>query len=785
MAVEIMNHNFENKKSFGCASLINGLIWGLVLGVNASLLSVTSGVFGAFLGAVLGALFLSYCLAHSRLRIPVFVVGSILLNRLLIWMANLPVNSAFIASLFSSPEDASAISQGLVWFFNCLLLVGTIHAISLRKSWFVAFELIIVANIALFPLAAHRNGFISRPYFFVDPLWSEGHDPVPYFVGVGMLLAIALVFLIVGKLNRRSIVNLSILVVIITLVGIFLPLKELRNPLPKQIIGGEAKGEDQEKSKGKKGNNQKPKDKNDKGDNSQDKDDKNQDKNDKNQDKEGESGSGSDSDKDNSEKGEKSDNNEDNDRNINDPPPDQPVAVVLLNDDCKPYGGNYYFRQEVKSFFNGKKLLQDVSGRYDHDVASGFPQPNGSNVITAPRFNPSITKSVGTKVCLITDHNKPFGLVNPYEMSTAPNPNSGQFIGAYNVKSRSFTGKLPDLMKLHVGNPNWSKADIEYYTQIPKDPRYKELADKIVKELPAQYKDSSIAKIFMIQLWLSKNCIYDASVRVKDKEDVTAKFLFGDRIGYCVHFSSAMAYLGRSLGIPTRVAEGYAVEEKNTYGGSSLLIMGSYAHSWCEIYLDGLGWFPIDVYAERSRSPQQDPPDPDLQKMLGEMAREESSNEDGVPQKPVDVQKQLQVLVKMLGYGLVLVLIAAFIYAWIYKIYLHTRVYFCLQASKVDYTYKAALVSLAELGIRRRYGETREEFALRWKEQLPSLEELTAGHLRRSFGATKDFQSYLPLPESSTVSSLYRDLKSQMQGLAPWWRRWLGILNPFAWIFVH
>ena len=187
MAVEIMNHNFENKKSFGCASLINGLIWGLVLGVNASLLSVTSGVFGAFLGAVLGALFLSYCLAHSRLRIPVFVVGSILLNRLLIWMANLPVNSAFIASLFSSPEDASAISQGLVWFFNCLLLVGTIHAISLRKSWFVAFELIIVANIALFPLAAHRNGFISRPYFFVDPLWSEGRDPVPYFVGVGML----------------------------------------------------------------------------------------------------------------------------------------------------------------------------------------------------------------------------------------------------------------------------------------------------------------------------------------------------------------------------------------------------------------------------------------------------------------------------------------------------------------------------------------------------------------------------------------------------------------------
>ena len=400
---------------------------------------------------------------------------------------------------------------------------------------------------------------------------------------------------------------------------------------------------------------------------------------------------------------------------------------------------------------------------------------------------PTKTKAVNTKVSLIENHSKPFGLLNPLAMSASSNPNSSQFVGAYSVDSRSFTGKIETLLQAKLNNPQWSKADIEYYTQLPNDKRYKELALKIQQDLPSSFKSLPMAQVYIMKLWLDKNSTYDTKVRITDKDDVVSKYLFGDRIGYCVHNANALAYLCRSIGIPARVAEGYAVDAKNTYGGSALLIMNNSAHSWCEVYIQGLGWYPIDVSPERSNVTPPEPPDPDLQKMFGEMAREESADKEGVSQKPVDMQMQMRSLVKALGWLLAIVAILAFIAAWVHKIYIHMMAHLSSGAKRADYVYKAALVSLAEIGIRRHYGETREEFASRWADKLPSLQKLTQWHIRCHLGenAQVQFVSRTPLPNTSECAAHYAKLKSELSSCAPWWRRLLGILNPFAWLFVR
>ncbi|MGM9992054.1 MAG: DUF4129 domain-containing transglutaminase family protein [Candidatus Bruticola sp.] len=762
----------------------NSLMWGIILALNASTISVSTGILGAFVGGVLG-FWLSYRLSSSRLRIPIFTLGALILDRLLVWIAEIPINSSFLSSLFLSPESASISSQGLVWFINSLLLVMTIHAISIRRPWFVAIELIIVANIALLPLSAHRDGFISRPYFFVDPLWSRGWNPVPFFIAAGVILAIALIFLIVGRFNKRTIADLSILIVIISLIGIFLPLKDLRQPLPEQIIGGQAQGDEQKEVKGKKGGgNGQNQDSDNQDQNQQQKNSDNQDQkqnnkqNQNNQENNGQQ---------NNSKDQENNNNQDQDKNSSSCSKPKPVAVVLFNDDYTPPEGYYYFRQDAKSFFNGRKLVADISGRYDHDTASGFPQVNSANPITPPQISAAQTKAVSTKVNLIAEHNKPFGLINPLLMQTAPNPNNGQFIGAYEVFSRSFSGKLESLLQAKLNNPNWSEADIEYYTKLPDDKRYKELALKIQNDIPTSFKNLPMAKVYALKLWLDKNSTYDTNVRITDSDDVVSKYLFGDRVGYCVHNANALAYLCRSIGIPARVADGYAVDARNTYGGSALLIMNNNGHSWCEVYIQNLGWYPIDVSPERSNVTPPEPPDADLQKMFGEMAREESTDEEGEVQKPVDVQMQMRTLVKALGWLMLILAIAAFIGSCIYKIYIHMMAHLSAGSKRADCVYKAALVSLAEIGVRRRYGETREEFAERLSAQAPTLQKLTQAHIRCNLGEnTKTgFTSRNAVPTTKECATNYSAFKSELSSCAPWWRRILGIINPFAWLFVH
>ena len=69
-------------------------------------------------------------------------------------------------------------------------------------------------------------------------------------------------------------------------------------------------------------------------------------------------------------------------------------------------------------------------------------------------------------------------------------------------------------------------------------------------------------------------------------------FLFEDRIGYCQHFSGAMALMLRLEGIPTRVVAGFSPGVP--VGGERFRVRDLDAHSWVEVYFAGIGWVPFD-----------------------------------------------------------------------------------------------------------------------------------------------------------------------------------------------
>lgn len=79
-------------------------------------------------------------------------------------------------------------------------------------------------------------------------------------------------------------------------------------------------------------------------------------------------------------------------------------------------------------------------------------------------------------------------------------------------------------------------------------------------------------------------------LEVPSGADLVDTFLFGEngRIGYCQYYASAMALMARSLGLPARIAVGFAPGE--AAGDGLWLVREANAHAWVEIFFPGYGW---------------------------------------------------------------------------------------------------------------------------------------------------------------------------------------------------
>jgi transglutaminase-like putative cysteine protease len=79
---------------------------------------------------------------------------------------------------------------------------------------------------------------------------------------------------------------------------------------------------------------------------------------------------------------------------------------------------------------------------------------------------------------------------------------------------------------------------------------------------------------------------YSLEDRREGEIDPVVEFLRTRHGGHCELFASAMALLARSIGIPTRLAVGYRVDEVNAITGLSV-VRDRNAHTWVEAFVDG------------------------------------------------------------------------------------------------------------------------------------------------------------------------------------------------------
>ena len=85
---------------------------------------------------------------------------------------------------------------------------------------------------------------------------------------------------------------------------------------------------------------------------------------------------------------------------------------------------------------------------------------------------------------------------------------------------------------------------------------------------------------------------YMFPAELNEADDLVVAFLRDIKQGVCRHYAAAATLIYRTLGYPARYTNGYV---GNTAAGKWVDIKAKNAHAWVEVYIDGVGWIPVEV----------------------------------------------------------------------------------------------------------------------------------------------------------------------------------------------
>jgi protein-glutamine gamma-glutamyltransferase len=149
----------------------------------------------------------------------------------------------------------------------------------------------------------------------------------------------------------------------------------------------------------------------------------------------------------------------------------------------------------------------------------------------------------------------------------------------------------PTLAELHTAGRNYPAQIATIYLHLPEagiDPRISQLASRITRSAKTDYDKATV-----IENYLRSRFGYTLQLPSTEVKDPIANFLFERKQGHCEYFASSMAVMLRTLGIPSRVVNGFRSDEFNDITGS-YVVRAKDAHSWVEAYFPGYGWQTFD-----------------------------------------------------------------------------------------------------------------------------------------------------------------------------------------------
>lgn len=159
-------------------------------------------------------------------------------------------------------------------------------------------------------------------------------------------------------------------------------------------------------------------------------------------------------------------------------------------------------------------------------------------------------------------------------------------ISRYEADSDIATPSATDLRK---AGPEYPEGVVSTYLQLPRvDARVAQLAKRIAGSATTEYD-----QVTALENYLRTRYEYTLELPRAEPADPIANFLFERKRGHCEYFASAMAVMLRTLGIPSRVVNGFRSDEFNDLTGN-YVVRAKDAHAWVEAYFPEYGWQTFD-----------------------------------------------------------------------------------------------------------------------------------------------------------------------------------------------
>lgn len=208
---------------------------------------------------------------------------------------------------------------------------------------------------------------------------------------------------------------------------------------------------------------------------------------------------------------------------------------------------------------------------------------------------------------------EPLAANRPYRLLVRGDPKqAAQNMAAMLVTGRRYqvVSMVPTATQgvLRAAGTDYPPDVARLYLALPDMPaRVGELAQAVAAGATTPYDQALALEAYLRQF------PYDLAVVPPPAErDVVDYFLFDARTGYCDYYASAMVVMARSLGIPARLAVGYATGDYDP-AGRAFVVREENAHSWPELYFPGAGWVRFEPTAaqpqpERVSPAWQEPP---------------------------------------------------------------------------------------------------------------------------------------------------------------------------------
>lgn len=164
------------------------------------------------------------------------------------------------------------------------------------------------------------------------------------------------------------------------------------------------------------------------------------------------------------------------------------------------------------------------------------------------------------------------------------------------VYSKDINNKTKEYL---LSESHYNEYVYERYTEVPED--VTEILNNSLEESIEETEDHIPYEVAIdtIQTYLYETINYKIDPEQLPKEQDFMTHLLEDSLeGYSTHFATAGTLMFRHVGIPARYVEGYLVTPKDTEDKDSyekIEISEENAHAWTEIYIDKVGWLPIEV----------------------------------------------------------------------------------------------------------------------------------------------------------------------------------------------